>query len=247
MLKEAIEKIVSLADPHVYEIGEEMYTNDKMTRIDPHIDRPNGINFSSLDGIKQAVREEIDRSEIEKPLFISVTSEVSVSVFTTLRRDNLKRDVLYIADAVLPSEPPKWSPHEDAMIALRSQYVQNEGSEYLLSLLSNISDDNSVKSEDNGMTQTVTSRAGVALAAKVAVKPIVALRPYRTFLEVEQPESDFLVRMKPGDKEKGIQAIIGIIEADGGAWKIKARAAIAEYFRAAFSGEIDRHSVVVVE
>lgn len=248
MLKEFVEKIVSLADPHIYKVGNETYTNEDLSIVKPPIDRPAKASFSSLDGIVRAVRAELDRPEIQKPIFVSVTSERDVTVFTTLRQDNQARDTLYCATAVLPRSFDEWMQHEDAMIALRSKFVANEDRKYLLELLSSVSDDNNVQSQDNGMTQTVTARTGVALSARVPVKPIVALRPYRTFLEVEQPESEFLVRMRPGDKDAGTFAKIGILEADGGAWKLTARHNIAEFLRKAFS-EIDGSSkqIIVVE
>ena len=75
---------------------------------------------------------------------------------------------------------------------------------------------NSVTSEDNGVTQTVEARKGIALKAREQVKPRVPLCPFRTFLEVEQPESEFLVRMREGGE-------IGLFEADGGMWKLDAK------------------------
>lgn len=79
-------------------------------------------------------------------------------------------------------------------------------------VIQNILDPNT---NDNGVTQTVEARQGVALNALVEVKPRVLLRPFRTFLEVEQPESEFLLRVHP---EEGI----GFFEADGGIWKLTA-------------------------
>ena len=52
-----------------------------------------------------------------------------------------------------------------------------------------------VTTRDNGVSQEVEARQGVSLKALVQVKPRVALRPFRTFLEVEQPVSEFLLRL----------------------------------------------------
>ena len=163
MLKEAIEKIVSLADPHVYKIGDENFTNDCMTRIDPKIDRPEAITLHSLDGVVRTVLAELERDEIEKPIFVCPDDYDTVSVFTTLRKDNQKRDMLYTASAVLPHRAPEEMTHDEAMIALRSRFVPNEGTEYLLNLLSTVNDESGVKSTDNGVTQVVEARTGVCL------------------------------------------------------------------------------------
>ena len=88
------------------------------------------------------------------------------------------------------------------------------------------------------MTQTVQVKKGIALAAREQVRPIVNLRPYRTFLEVEQPESAFLIRVREGMQ-------VGIIEADGGMWKIEARRNIAAYLEKELKELIESGNVVV--
>ena len=248
MIKEAIEKIVSLATPETFEIhGDSYTTNNNMKRIAPHIDQPEAITFSSLDAIVQTLKAEVDRPEITKPVFVNVHGHDFVSVFTTLRFDNLERDTIYEAKPILPRPFEAWSYHDDAIITLRSRFVQNEDIEYLIGLLSRISNDDSVTSEDNGVTQKVTAVKGVSLKTYEIPKTRVRLAPFRTFLEVEQPESEFLLRIKQGDKENNIQTQIGIIEADGGAWKLAAKHNIADYFREHLMSLIADNKVIVTE
>lgn len=246
MIKEAIEKIVSLATPKTYEIGDDTYTIDpNMKRITPHVDRPTAIAFSSLDGVVQAIQTEMER--VTQPVFVSVSSHKKIEVFTTYRKDNMARDLLYTATPDLPEPFRTWSEHDDTIIMLRSRFIQNEGAEYLLDLLSRISSEDSVQSEDNGVSQKVSATKGVALKAFERVKSRVLLAPFRTFLEVEQPESEFILRLKQGDKEKGTQTQIGIIEADGGAWKLAAKHSIADYFRGQLGDLLEENKVVVAE
>lgn len=98
----------------------------------------------------------------------------------------------------------------------------------------------SVSTNDNGVTQTVEARQGVALNAVVEIKPRVMLRPFRTFLEVEQPESEFLLRVDPDEG-------IGFFEADGGIWKLEAKKNIADYFLKNMGDLIDAGKVVVMQ
>lgn len=246
MLKEAIEKIIGLADPKVYKIGEENFTNDNdMRLIEPNIHRPKGIQFNSLDALVQAIKTEFDR--VTQPIFVSVCSHDNVDVFTTYRKDNMQRDVLYSAKPVLPERFKEWTNQEDAIIMLRSQFIQNEGTEYLLKLLSRISSEDSVSSTDNGVSQQVSATTGVALKSVEPVRSRISLAPYRTFLEVDQPESEFIVRLKAGDKERNTPPQIGIIGADGGAWKLVARHNIAEYFHKELADLIEKKVVVVAE
>ena len=101
-------------------------------------------------------------------------------------------------------------------------------------------DNSTVTSKDNGVTQQVETRQGVDLKAMVAVKPRVKLIPFRTFLEVPQPESEFLLRV---DKDKGV----GFFEADGGIWRLEAKSNIAKYFEKHLKDLVDAGNVVVMQ
>lgn len=74
--------------------------------------------------------------------------------------------------------------------------------------------------------QKATVKTGVASKADAVVPNPVTLIPYRTFLEVQQPASDFIFRMKSAN---GVQC--AIFEADGGAWKNEAMDNIKEYLK----------------
>ena len=89
--------------------------------------------------------------------------------------------------------------------------------------LDSVSKESKVSSNDNGVSQTVEARTGVALTTNVEVRPYVNLQPFRTFLEVPQPESNFLLRLDNNGH-------IALIEADGGVWKLEAARNIARYF-----------------
>jgi len=72
---------------------------------------------------------------------------------------------------------------------------------------------------DNGYTQVVTAKTGIARVGNVEVPNPVTLRPYRTFLEVEnQPAGLFVFRMRRS--ENRIEC--AIFEADAGLWKLEA-------------------------
>ena len=105
--------------------------------------------------------------------------------------------------------------------------------------LSRIDVNQGVSSVDNGISQEVSVRTGAVLKEQQTVQPIVHLQPYRTFLEVEQPASDFLLRL---DKD-GHPALY---EADGGAWKLEAKRNIAAYLGEQLADLVERGSVVVM-
>ena len=153
--------------------------------------------------------------------------------------DDYSRDVLYEATADVPDFRGGYRERETALIELRSLFLPGEGVEYLLDLLSRISDESQVTSVDNGVTQTVEASHGISLKSTVAVRPRVELQPFRTFLEVDQPTSEFLLRIDGSDR-------VGLFEADGGVWKLEAKNNIAAYLRKALADEIKSDKVVVM-
>lgn len=156
--------------------------------------------------------------------------------------DVMARDALYRCTCDAPAFRPGWMDHDEAIIKLRSIFIQdgeNSDLEYVMDLLSRISKESSVTSSDNGISQTVEARQGVALSQRVSVRPIVRLTPYRTFLEIEQPTSEFLLRLDEDGR-------VGLLEADGGRWKIDAKMAIAAFFDVTLKDLIESRKVVVL-
>lgn len=127
---------------------------------------------------------------------------------------------------------------EKAIIELRSNFVPSDGTDYLLDFLSRIDKNSSVMTKDNGVSQTVEARRGVALRDVMPIKPRVALRPFRTFQEVEQPESEFLLRLNENGE-------VGLFEADGGMWKLKARQTVKAFLEAELDSLVSSEAVYV--
>lgn len=239
MLKEAIEYIVGLRQPNIYEdaFGEKWAkATDRYQLLERELDTPDALNVNTLSGLLTLIFEEgvSTYCSQDDKVFIRVIDEKTVSVYTNYQRQ-MGRDYLrycpYRAEADTPRVTTGREMTQDqAIIELQSLYGATDDRLYLLDLLSQISVEDGVTSADNGVTQTVTARQGVALKEAVPVKPIVRLQPYRTFLEVEQPVSDFLLRV-------GQNGGITLYEADGGAWRLEAKNRIAGYLREAILRE----------
>ena len=71
------------------------------------------------------------------------------------------------------------------------------------------------------------------------VRPYVNMQPFRTFLEVEQPESVFLLRLDGNGN-------VGLFEADGGVWKLEDTRNISAYFEQKLADLIGSGRVVVL-
>ena len=235
--RETIECISDMAKPVLFEVGGDTFCREGLHRVVPHVDRPAGICVNGLDSAVKLISTEISR--VTCPVFVCVGDNHTVNIFTTYG-DDYGRDNLYRVSCDVPEFREGWRDHEKAIIELRSRFIPNDGTNYLLDLLSRVSKEDGVTSEDNGVSQAVTARTGVSLKSVVHVNPRVALRPYRTFLEVEQPESEFLLRMD----ENGT---VGLFEADGGMWAMDAKASIVAYFEESLSQLISDGKVVVMK
>lgn len=230
--KSTIEKIESMAAPQVIETPQGTFTNQCMNRLEYKV--PDTLKLSTLSGLVAMIKHE--RDTYNTPLFVRITSPTTVDVFSAMRSD-CQREQPFTTNAELPRFSfNDYYSIESMIIALKSRFALTEDRDYLVKLLGNITDTKSVQTKDDGVTQSVTVNAGIQMLGETKVKPIVTLKPYRTFLEVEQPESEFLIRLKDGQA--------ALFEADGGEWRNQAMANIGELLREQLK---DTEDVIVIE
>lgn len=237
MLKEAIKEIERMTAPTFHEIDGSVYANQQMVLVRDKKPMPKCIDLTGLDSVCKLVRNEAEHVGLQ--IFIQVKDYRSVSVFTALDEDE-DRLYLYKCTADTPAvTTDRFMAYEKAIIELRSLYIPNIGTDYLLKLLSSISNESKVTSSDNGVTQQVEARSGIALSSMVPIEPRVTLQPFRTFVEVAQPESEFLLRISEHGE-------IGFFPADGGVWKLEATRNVAAYFEYELKDLIETGAVVVI-
>ena len=225
MLKAAIEKILEIATPVIYQAnGEEfVITKDgEIRQIRTELDTPDTLDLSSLDSLVKMVKSEA--SNAEEPLYITVPTHLKVICFGQPHAD--RRNLRQFYYEVKATDVPGWDavtnlPFDQAAVALQTRFQDSVDREYAMQLLSQITTGAKVTYNDIGVATNVVTSKGVALQQNSTIRPLVKLRPYRTFQEVEQPEGLFLIRID----ERGIT----FTEADGGMWKLEARKTIVNY------------------
>ena len=237
MDRTAIEKIVELGAPNYHEENGYKYTDKKLNVIE--CPRVSELTFHTLDGLIYALKAEY--KNFNGPLLIDVNDEESVTVYSAVQSTDRKREIPYRVSAELIEIPFNLRlDYETMMITLKSKFVETPELLELVKLLGTITEENSATASDDGFTQSVVVRKGIAMKEGKTVKPIVKLKPYRTFNEVDQPESEFLVRLSDG-------AQVALYEADGGAWKLQARRNVADYLKENLADLIESGDVIVVE
>lgn len=236
MIKAALEYLVGLKPVQTFFINGETYTDGSLSRVPKVKHSPDRYAVKSLDAIANLIKTEIGKARV--PLFIRIDTPTRVFVESSWDSE-FDRDFLYQANCEEANFQPGWRDHEKAIIELKSAFIPTEGQQYLLDLLSRLCVDDGVETTDNGVTQTVTTKQGVSLKQAENVRNIVGLKPFRTFREVNQPESMFLIRVD--DKSR-----VAILEADGEIWKIEAKLNIKAYFENELADYIADGSVVIL-
>lgn len=113
---------------------------------------------------------------------------------------------------------------------LRSQFVPSDERESLQKFVGSLTDESSLRLQDNGVSQQTVAKKGIATIERVENKDALTLAPYRTFAEIDQPESEFILRLHRRD---GDVPRISLHESDNQAWKIEAINRIAEWLKKA--------------
>ena len=241
-LKDAINRIVELATPFTLETRDgHQFCSANLREVRPEVPSPARYSVDTLEALVKLIRTE---GVAQAPLlYVRVDSARRVMVDTTYTHKEyaeFSRLPLYEAVSDVPGITTNQSmTQEQAVVELQSLYAVTDDRDYLLALLSRIDVNQGVSSVDNGISQEVCVKTGAVLKEQQTVKPIVRLQPYRTFLEIEQPASDFLLRL---DKN-GCPALY---EADGGAWKLDAKRKIAEYLKMQLAELVGSGKVVVM-
>src|SRR5262245_42483150 len=89
-----------------------------------------------------------------------------------------------------------WVDAESYNIALQTMFEDSGDRAKVLEVVGNISTEGVTTFDDDGVTQGVVARAGVRLGKLVGVPNPVTLAPFRTFRDIEQPASKFVLRVR---------------------------------------------------
>jgi len=224
MIAEAMQWIKDHGPAEIIEHGDKPYIRSSGS-IKPLLESfPDPIQVKTLTGLSDYLdgpSHELSIAHALDDMLVHVDSFAKVTLCTQIFGAHRQRfDIL-----VATSEPPRFPfgqylDHETFMIQLRTQFVQDEETAGILQLIGNIKDEAVKTFADDGISQVVSTKSGIARVAEMVVKNPCILRPYRTFLEIEQPASEFLLRMKSG--KDGTLPSVALYEADGGRWKIEA-------------------------
>jgi hypothetical protein len=229
MIEKAIHKIAMMAieamDIKQVDIHGKTYFNQNLHRIDPpEMSEPETLGFNTLEGLVDFIREENPsgaRLHIFEPSLVSVIGTPDPANYN--RRFEFAR-AEFSTDQFRFGH---WYEKEEFIIALQSLFVQDESIEGLLSGVSSIISSIVKEDTEDNFSQHVQVKVGISLKEGVKIPNPIELRPYRTFIEVEQPLSRFAFRLR--NTNDRLQ--LSLHQADGDAWKLEAITNLAAWFK----------------
>ncbi|MEN6312753.1 MAG: hypothetical protein ABFD25_00740 [Clostridiaceae bacterium] len=230
MIEKALKYLVGLKEVKVIEVGDSKYSTEPLNYIKPVFDpKPNAqaVSIKTLTGLVDYIKGNVDK--IADAIVVHVVSPTRVLAYSELRKD-MNRDNYISCEASTPQIMyEQFMDIERFNIMLQACFLQNEHSAAVLKVVGNIKEDNVQNTSDDGVSQKVTAKAGVSTVTEIVVPNPVILCPFRTFAEVDQPESKFVFRMRSGPAA-------AIFEADGGVWKIYAMQNVKRYLSEKLEG-----------
>ena len=211
MFEAFVEKINKLNDPEQIEVGDYTHVKEGYKRFTPPF--VSQIYVHTLQGFADMVTE----IKVEEKLIVVVDSPEEIRLYGDIDPKHKTRQLYCFAN--LNREQPQmvWRNTEDFNIFLQSNFEDTDDKAKILELIGNLSDEMINNYSDDGMTQKVTKKVGISRKENAEVPNPVILAPYRTFIDISQPESTFILRMRSESVPQ-----CNLFLADGELWKVKA-------------------------
>lgn len=240
-LKESLQYAVELAldEEKTVEVNDKIYYDRNkydLTELDKK-KYAETLTVNTLQGIIDFIKAKFDRDGDR--LVLHVKNPTTVKVLSQLD-ENGQRENILTAVVDLPVYPfGRFLKPSDFIIQLQSIFQRNDDAKALLEFTGAIKIDNGIELNDNGVSQTTIVKSGAATVASAKVPSPATLQPYRTFLEVPQPESAFIFRLDDEGR-------CALFEADGGIWKNEAILNVRKYLEVAFKQEIEDSQINII-
>lgn len=221
MIRDALEFLQEQFQPTIKEIGGKTFSDSDFSEIKPAPAPLHGqFDVTTLAALRDLINSDVEGLAASTLPLIHIVNHLEVRMLTGISDEHGRRRTFAKA------APPQikgftfdtWYPLESFRVGIQAHFASTPDRDYLLGIASKVTDGEIVVSEDDGVSQQVEMKAGLALKGSEKLRARVMLAPFRTFAEVDQPQSEFIFRAQKTDK--GPQ--LALFEADGGKWKVAA-------------------------
>lgn len=234
MIKSALQYITDLGKANIFNLPQGDFSDKELFPVERATAKFFDVN--TLDSLIDYLKSNFDTDNI---LMVHIMNPTKVIAFSPLNEE-MDRNYFIRAVALLPKiDFDTFIDTERFNIMLQSCFVDTEDKKNILAVVGNISESAVQTIGDDGISQSVVARKGIATRENVLVPNPVILQPYRTFVEVAQPPSNFIFRMKDGPRA-------AIFEADGGAWKLAAIRNIKKYLEEKLKEQVESGRIIII-
>ncbi|WP_348922045.1 hypothetical protein [Enterococcus rotai] len=244
-IKDAIQYGVELSQGQavLYEVDGKTYFDSSkasLKEVEPIRYAPT-LEVNSLTGLINYLKSKFDADDLSEPdeILLHVASPTSVVAYSKLNSDRQRESLVEAKMLMDKFHYGNFMDSEQFIINIQSLFQREDDAEAVLKCASGIRIEGGGDLTDDGVSQQVSVKQGAATVAKAQVPSPATLRPYRTFLEIEQPKGQFIFRIdKNGD--------CALFEADGGIWKNHAIDSIKEYLAEALGDEVHAGQITII-
>lgn len=246
---DAVNAVADLARPIVHRENVHnkvvLTTRDNKSQVfdDPKEAEPSPIRATTLQAVVDFVGAQIAQKDVAvsvvsaqtaagegpftEPVVVHIESPTSVKVLSPFVGSMRQRFTYLEASPLLPKLIlGEHMAMEPFMIQLMTCFMQSDERTDLQKLCSNLGYGIKSEVEDDGLSQSVAVKTATTRVASVTAKNPWQLAPYRSFSEIDQPETSYILRLK-GDEN--VLPTAALFEADGGIWRVTAIKRIGEW------------------
>lgn len=232
---ELIKTIQDSVETKIIEVGGEEFVT-RQVFFPPEKPNFSVLNIASLEGVADYLNKSIDNANDLTDVVVIINSPRKVSVRSQIKDIKVARLCFVDADYEMEGFPfERYLDHEQFMVKAQALFIDEFDRGRLLELVGNITASSVQTSVDDGVSQTVVVEKSVRKAEVELPNPVI-LAPRRTFAEIDQPESPFVLRVR--QTGEGKMPEIGLFEADGGLWKLAAIQGIKDYLSTALTVDV---------
>lgn len=228
---ETIQKVLDISIPQIHDLEDALGRKARFSTKQLHEVKasapthPATLTVATLAGFADLVKAKLDEEDFPSDFIIHVEDFRTITL-KARKADEYGRRLELVKASPVPFDGFPFGHYidqEEFSIGVAAMFAESEDKGYVIKTASTLTNEGARTTEDDGFTQRVVVKAGLAQKAAVDVKPRVSLAPFRTFPEVQQPSSDFIFRARC--EKDGIPELM-LVEADGGAWKVAAIATL---------------------
>lgn len=242
-LREALEYITDLKeksmDVKTVCIEGKTYCNKSLTRYHS-FDTANEVRVNTLTAIVDYIKGKPE--ELRESSILHIKSPTEVCLYSGLIDERIRETLMRSNAIVNEFKFDHYYDQERFLIELQANFLETEDLINIKTVAGNIQAGTTANYDDDGVSQKTTIKSGIAMRQDVIVPNPVSLKPYRTFAEIEQPESNYVFRIKDTDNGPCFK----LVEADGGLWKNAAMKKIKEYLEYELSEELEKYHITII-